>query len=109
MLRRLCAGFGAAALLTGSIGVAAPGAAQAGPAACSERDKLIAHLSKKYGETRQGAGLQSATGLMELYVSEEGSWTLLLTRPDGTSCPVAVGEQWRQDPPKAAAAGEVPA
>lgn len=72
--------------------------ADANPAGCGQRDVMVKHLSKAYGEKRLGAGLQSATGLMELYVSTQGSWTLLLTRPDGTSCPVAVGEQWRQDP-----------
>lgn len=101
----------AAALLIGSIAVWTPAEAQWRPPACSERDKLISHLSKAYGEKRQGAGLQSSTGLMELYVSEEGSWTLLLTRPDGTSCPVAVGEQWRDDPPgeKTVVDDEIPA
>lgn len=63
-------------------------------AACGERDKMVVHLEKKYGEVLRGAGLRSHDGVLELYVSKEGSWTLLLTRPDGRSCPIAVGEHW---------------
>ena len=82
--------------------------AESGQPGCGQRDRMVKHLETTYGEVRQGGGLQSATGLMELYVSDGGSWTLLLTRPDGTSCPVAVGEAWRQDGP-AAPKGEKPA
>lgn len=74
-------------------------AAQSSAVGCSDRTVMVKHLKTAYGETRLGAGLQSETGLMELYVSKGGTWTLLLTRPDGTSCPVAVGENWLQDEP----------
>ena len=87
------------ALITSVVaaGAPAPAQAQTGQPGCGMRDRMVDHLKTTYGEVRRGGGLQSATGLMELYVSEEGSWTLLLTRPDGTSCPVAVGEAWRND------------
>ncbi|MEL6316778.1 MAG: hypothetical protein AAFR16_03955 [Pseudomonadota bacterium] len=64
---------------------------------CGDRDIMVAHLDRHYGEVRRGAGLQSANGVMELFVSETGSWTLLLTRPNGRSCPVAAGEAWQQE------------
>lgn len=75
-------------------------AAEPAPTAgCSERNMMVGHLNDKYGETLRGAGLRGDNGVMELYVSEEGSWTLLLTLPDGNSCPVAVGDDWRMDKP----------
>lgn len=75
------------------------GGAAAAEEGCSARDKMVGHLENKYGERLRGAGLQSLDGLMELYVSDKGSWTLLLTRPDGKSCPVAVGEHWMDQNP----------
>lgn len=92
------AALAAAAFLTPAL-TSLPAAAQSTAAGCSDRTVMVKHLKSAYGETRLGAGLQSETGLMELYVSKGGSWTLLLTRPDGTSCPVAVGENWLQDNP----------
>ncbi len=67
------------------------------PNSCVERAKMVAKLLNDYGETRRGAGLQSETGVLELFVAESGTWTLLLTRPNGETCPVAVGEAWRDD------------
>ncbi len=89
----------AAVVLSTAVVGGLPGSAwaEAGQDKCGQRDRMVEHLKATYGEIRRGGGLQSATGLMELYVSSEGSWTLLLTRPDGTSCPVAVGEAWRND------------
>lgn len=71
--------------------------AQTPIAACGQRDKMVGHLEKKYGEVLRGAGLRSNDGVLELYVSKQGSWTLLLTRPDGRSCPIAVGEHWHMN------------
>ena len=37
-------------------------------------------------------------GLVEVYASEEtGTWTILMTRPDGTTCLLAAGQRWEQD------------
>jgi hypothetical protein len=36
--------------------------------------------------------------VIEVYSSEEtGTWTILVTRPDGTSCLLAAGQRWEQD------------
>lgn len=77
---------------------ATPAAAQSidgGGLKCSPRKMMVAHLNDKYGERLRGAGVHGPSGVMELYVSRSGGWTLLLTRPDGQSCPVAVGDDWR--------------
>lgn len=62
---------------------------------CSERALMVDRLEGRYAETRRGGGMEVSQGVVELYVSEEGSWTLLLTQPNGMSCPLAAGEGWR--------------
>lgn len=87
--------------LVGAVALAAPTPAEAQftvhPMACEARVSMVDKLKSQYGETRRGAGLQSDTGIVELYVADDGSWTLLLTLPNGQSCPVAVGEAWEDD------------
>ena len=81
-----------AASLTLSAGLAAA------QQVCAPRDQIVQRLAEKYGETRKGYGLQSASLVVELYASDEtGTWTLIATRPDGTSCAMAVGKAWRPD------------
>ncbi len=55
---------------------------------------VVAFLGKKYKETRIGMGLISAGQIMELYISEKGSWTMLITGPDGLYCFGPVGKNW---------------
>jgi hypothetical protein len=61
--------------------------------ACGDRTTVIQSLSKKYGETRQGIGLGRNNGVMEIYASDEtGTWTILVTLPNGQACLIAAGE-----------------
>ena len=39
-------------------------------------------------------GLVSNSGVMEVYVSTQGSWTIVVTSSKGTSCVIAAGESW---------------
>jgi len=83
----------------------AAGAAAARPGACAARGEVVAKLAKRFGETLRSVGLQRAEGLVEVYASEKtGTWTILVTRPDGMSCLLAAGELWEEEPK--AAAGE---
>ena len=79
------------------------------PPGCLPRQEIVEFLEKQYGETLQGAGKQEPNTIMELYVSEGGSWTVLVTRPDGFSCPMAIGDNWRQrrERPAVVASGEI--
>lgn len=63
--------------------------------ACAARKDIVAKLAERYGETLQSIGLNRDNGLMEVYASEKtGSWTILLTKPDGVACLVASGGMW---------------
>lgn len=68
--------------------------------ACAPRADIVAQLASAYGEHRVAAGLQSP-GVIEVFASAEtGTWTIIVTRPDGIACAVAAGEAWQADAPK---------
>ena len=41
-------------------------------------------------------GLSTDGGLIEIYSSEDGTWTILITRPSGVACLVAAGDSWEE-------------
>lgn len=73
-------------------------AAQAANAqqACTARDEAVVQLEKRFDEQVAGRGL-AANGkrMLELFVSETGSWTVLVSDPGGRSCLLASGEGWQ--------------
>lgn len=73
---------------------AVPGDAGANGQLCGERDEFVQKLNKTYGERPSSAGLESEGNVFEVFRSDEGSWTILATRPSGVSCIVAVGDAW---------------
>lgn len=61
-------------------------------AACAARDQVISRLETKYGESRQSIGLAPNNGVFEVYASAEtGTWTIVMTQPNGVTCLVASG------------------
>ena len=92
------------AALVGLLGLAAPALAQAPPQtpltpACHSHADLAEMLNQKYAEQPSALGVQSNGHLVEVFVSHDGtSWTIVITRPDGWSCIVAVGEHWESLP-----------
>lgn len=86
------------AALTAATSIPIAGTADAN-AVCKERDSIISVLNQRFGETQRSFGLQSDRRVLEIYASENGSWTALLTLPDGKSCVVATGEAWNSLPP----------
>ncbi len=62
---------------------------------CGPRDSLVTQLSEKYQETRSGAGLSSPTQVVEFWTSPTtGSFSILVTYPNGTTCILATGNNW---------------
>jgi hypothetical protein len=67
---------------------------------CASRDTVVEKLQTGYGEVFAGGGLQNTKRVFEIWYSEEqGTWTILMTRADGTSCIMASGTNWRDAPP----------
>ncbi len=70
---------------------------------CGTRDRIVATLAGSYGEVRSGLGVQGQRSVIELWTSEEtGSWTILMTWPDGMSCVLASGNYWEANRPRGA-------
>lgn len=64
----------------------------AGPQ-CGARDAVLAQLADKYGETRRGIGMAANQSVLEIFAATAtGTWTIIVTMPDGSSCLVASGE-----------------
>ena len=63
---------------------------------CAPHDRAVKQLEKQFGEKVFGRGL-AANGkrMIELFVSENGSWTMLISGPNGRSCVMAIGENWQ--------------
>lgn len=60
---------------------------------CGPRDLVITRLAEGFGETRQSMGLGANNAVIEVYASDEsGTWTILVTTPNGTACLVASGQ-----------------
>ena len=70
--------------------------------ACGVRTKFIETLAKNYQEEPSAFGIAGQRNLVELFVSKAGTWTMLVTHPNGMSCIVAAGQSWEQFPPATA-------
>ena len=74
--------------------LASPAAAQP---QCTFHDKALKHLAERYQETPVAAGMTNSGVLVEvLATSDGGTWSIIVTRPDGWACLVAAGEGWRR-------------
>ena len=64
--------------------------------ACKPRTDVVGHLAKKYGEAPVAIGVTNNGGLVEVLTTGDGNtWTIIVSMPNGTSCMVASGEDWR--------------
>jgi hypothetical protein len=59
---------------------------------CDARDKVVALLAERYGESRRAVGIAGEAAVMELYAAEDsGTWSITMTLPDGQMCLMASG------------------
>lgn len=70
---------------------------------CASHDQLVSLLARQYRETPEAVGVTQDGILLEVFVSEQRSWTVLLTTATGVSCIAASGENWEREPRKPAA------
>jgi hypothetical protein len=94
------------ALFTAAIAiVAASSPAASETEGCSARAEIVNYLSSEIQEAPVAIGMTNDGRLLEILSSRAGgSWTMLVTLPNGISCPVAAGENW-QDMPRTAQYG----
>ncbi len=87
-------------ILAATLAIAAPAAAQMQPQMppCGPRVSILEQLEREFAETPVSRGLASNGTILELLVSESGTWTMLISLPNGHSCFGAAGEMWEQAP-----------
>ena len=69
-------------------------------AGCGKREQVVERLKTRYSESLTAGGLQASRNsqtIVEVWASEEtGTFTVILTTPEGLSCVVATGTDWFQ-------------
>ena len=64
---------------------------------CEVRSKLVERLAATYKETSVATGLAHDGKLVEVLTNASGeTWSIIVTSPQGLSCLVATGEDWRK-------------
>jgi hypothetical protein len=87
--------FTGAVCLAGSLAfLSAPALANA----CAPHDDFSKHLETNYQEKVGGVGVANDGSLFEIFVSDKGTWSLLITNGKKISCIVAAGEMWVPSP-----------
>jgi hypothetical protein len=69
---------------------------------CGNHDKIVDALGEKFKETRRVMGVVNSKTVMEIFMSPQGTWSIVITDTSGNSCITAFGEDW-QDVPVAVA------
>jgi hypothetical protein len=73
--------------------------AKAAPPKCGEREKIIKVLKDDYNEAPLAMGLsQKSTEAFEIFTSDKGTWTVMMTMSNGMTCIMAAGHSWQNLP-----------
>lgn len=62
--------------------------------ACAPREEIVQKLSGDFREQQQAVGIVNDKAVLEVFVSRQGSWTIIATGTDGNSCVLSAGEEW---------------
>jgi hypothetical protein len=62
---------------------------------CASRDDVTHFLNTLHAEHLSAVGLVNPQTVAEIYVSEQGAWTIVVTTMAGVSCLVLSGEDWQ--------------
>ncbi len=69
---------------------------------CGERSEFVNKLKNGYAEKPVSVGLASNGSMIEVFASENGTFSIVITQPGGTSCLVAAGDNWASAPTRKA-------
>lgn len=86
-------GIAAAGLGMAAATLMAP-TAVAQSAACMMHKDLMSYLGSKFEEKPHALGLVANQSIMQVLVSQNGTWTIVMTTTQGLSCIVAAGDSW---------------
>lgn len=88
-------------MLAAAAVVAGPALADDGRSqVCLDRQTMVKRLTERFGEQQLAMGLADKGG-MEIYASgDTGTWTVVISLPDGRSCLLAAGGMWQPVEPE---------
>lgn len=61
---------------------------------CGSRNEMVRSLADQFRENPTAVGVINGNAVLEVFVSEDGSWTILATGTDGRSCVLSAGQGW---------------
>ncbi|MCR4341867.1 MAG: hypothetical protein NUW01_18480 [Gemmatimonadaceae bacterium] len=67
---------------------------------CGTHADVLAWMKQAYSEVPVSIGLASNGAIVEVLRSREGTWTIVMTQPNGITCLMAAGEGWQDVAPK---------
>lgn len=62
---------------------------------CGDRSDFVAKLKNGYAEKPVSVGLASNGSVIEVFASQKGTFSIVITKPGGSSCMVATGDSWQ--------------
>ena len=84
------------ALVLSALALLAPDTSWAnGATTCATRDKVVTALAEVYEENPVSIGLTDEGSVIEVMASNNGSFTIVVTHPNGLTCPLAAGKAWQ--------------
>jgi predicted methyltransferase len=83
------------------IAAAAPAAATTPIAEviCEPTHRMTEKLSRQFGASPRAWGTRGPEQVMQVWTDRSGDWTLVVAYATGTSCIVAMGENWASTAP----------
>ena len=65
---------------------------------CWPRGELVTYLDKSHSEHPVSIGMERGGSVIEVFLSDAGTFSIVMTRPDGNSCLLAAGDDWEDLP-----------
>lgn len=72
----------------------APASSPIAEIVCAPTPDMKERLARQYDSRRRGFGTSGHEQVLEVWADERGTWTMVMTYATGTSCIVAMGENW---------------
>ncbi len=85
--------------LAGALLVAGATSGGAQVSNCAPRDIVMARLAQSHSEKPMSLGITASGALLEVLVGPKGTWTIVVTLPNGPTCLVSHGESWQERQP----------
>ncbi len=65
---------------------------------CGERADFVKKLKDGYAEKPISLGLAANGSAIEVFTADSGTFSIIITQPNGVSCLIASGQEWLELP-----------